>query len=186
MNPRKRVVWKILGSGFALWHILVLAAGPAPGSHTLSRVWPYLKPYLTFSHLENYWAFFAPNPSAGSVARYVLQDAEGNVTWHKFTEVQRRSSPRFLRHTSVQNDLEWPSGWFRWAFADWLARQHADLRPKYVQFVLCHQRPVYRDDWLAGRRPLEDDFMTPTYSEVIELPVDFPALIAAEKEAARP
>ncbi len=164
---------KLLFSLFCVWHVLVLVIGPAPGSYSMAKVWPYFRPYLKVFHLENYWAFFAPNPSSGVLFRYILQDDEGNITWFKFTEAMRKSDPNFLRHTSLQNDLENESPWFRHAFADWLSRRHADLNPRYVQYLFCYQKPIYRDDWMKGHRPLDDDFMTFRYSEVITLPVDF-------------
>jgi hypothetical protein len=169
-TTRSRVAY-FLFSLLLAWHALALLVGPAPGSHTMGKIYPVFEPYLRFFHLENYWAFFAPDPASGNLLRYLVVDGEGKEHVFKLTETHHRHEAAYFRHTtfytaiSEQKDLNYTT-----SFAHWLCRRHAPITPRHVQFFTGQQQRLPRAEYLKGKRPLDEEYTSVRYEAAIPCP----------------
>ncbi len=164
-----RSPWLTLAASlFLIWHSLVIVIGPAPGSYLLGRVYRVFDPYLSFFHLENYWAFFAPNPASGNLLRYAVRDEYGQQHIFKLTEDHRRSEPAYLRHTTFYTAIsDHKDPGYTASAARYLCQRHAGLKPASIVFITGQQLRLPRQAWLDGKRPLDDDYMEVVYQDPI-------------------
>lgn len=163
---------KLTASLFILWHVAAMVIGPGPGSYVMGKVYPLWRPYLRFLHLENYWAFFAPEPSAGKWVRYVIEDDQGQLHFFKLAEELDPKDPLFFRHSSLITDISDPPSPGTLGLADYLGEQHKKLSPSRIQFVVGWQQRLSREQFMKGQRPFDPDFIEFEYFTPLSYPID--------------
>jgi len=151
--PRRLAL--VAGSLFAAWHTAVILLGAAPPSYLHAQLYPYVRPYAEFLHLNGGWAFFAPDPSAGRPLRYAVEDASGHRTAFLFSEALQRSDPAYLRLTTLSAavDEDYPA--VVNSVAQRLCRRHAALAPARIVFTQAQQIRLTPEQHEAGQRPLD-------------------------------
>jgi hypothetical protein len=157
---RERLIFMVM-SAFVVWHTVAIMVAPASDNSALAQsLRRVFGPYLTLFRLDSRWDFYAPNIGRGQQLRYVIEGADGN-------------------HRTVAAAGDW--GWFHpayWWFRSWndaviaspdryadraiasLCRQHAALRPAAITLLRIEQQDFTPDDHLAGRHPLDAEFVT--------------------------
>lgn len=162
-----RPVLYLLASLFLVWHTLALVIGPAPGSSLMGHIYPAFVPWLNSLNLNNQWGFFAPDPHAGSLPRYIVESADGGEQVVRLSETLQRSDAGFLRYSSLYLSLARQREPYLQAAAQYLCRQHRAQVPIAIHFFVGHQLRVGPEQYREGARPLQDDYMTVEYFEPI-------------------
>jgi hypothetical protein len=160
--PGRRTLtgWRLwLASAFLLWHCAAMVVAPAPGSYALSKIFPAFWPYLSALHLYNEWSFFAPHPDRGRMLLYTIETADGQSRTYPLTAALQRSDPAFSRYTTLYTEIARQDSPFYEAAADYLCRRHRDIAPVRLTFLVRHQLLLTPDDYKAGKRPLDDEFL---------------------------
>jgi hypothetical protein len=163
-SPRLSIGWRrrfLYGAMSALlvWHTLAMVVAPAPGSDLTDGARSIMAPYLTLLGLDHGWSFFAPNVENGVIFRYEVE-APGGVR-HIFTPSETlrwyHPSRRWTRDRFRQM-LDEPE---RYAdvVAAALCRDHAELKPVSVTLIETEQKDFSREDRLAGKTPLDPEFL---------------------------
>jgi hypothetical protein len=157
---RERLTYAAM-SVFVGWHALATMIAPAPdASEAIKTLRIPFQPYLSFFKLDNQWDFFAPNVGSGSQFRYIVEDSKGNH--HPFVPDRDLS---WFRPTFF-----WFRSWFNVIFespeiyADsagaFFCQKHASLHPVAVILLEAQQADFTPEDQLAGKHPLDPEFVT--------------------------
>jgi hypothetical protein len=154
-----------LGSLFAVWHSMVLVLAAMPDSYLSSQVYPFVRPYAEFLHLDGGWAFFAPDPTAGRALRYRLEDAQGRRTQMLFSEAVPRSDPAYLRFTTLASSVDGDSPALMNSVAQMLCRKHTAQHPVRIVFTVVKQLRMTPEQHAEGLRPLDSSLV-----ELVEMP----------------
>jgi hypothetical protein len=157
--PWRRAFGLAIGSAFLLWHSLVLLIGCAPPSYSVSQIYPFFAPYIEFLHLDGGWSFFAPDPNTGRLVRYSVRSADGVTRAYRLTENLQRSDRAYLRFTTLSAAVRPDYPEVIHSVAQRLCRQHASENPQSVQFTLARQTRITPEEYEAGHRPLDADFL---------------------------
>jgi hypothetical protein len=165
---RQRLTYAAM-SAFVAWHALAMIIAPAPdGSEAIKTLRVPFQPYLSLFKLDNQWDFFAPNVGAGSQFRYIVEDSNGNH--HPFAADRELSwfHPSFF----------WFRSWFNVIFDNpetyavtagaFFCHKHAALHPIAVILLEAAQGDFTPEDQLAGKRPLDPEFVTVTTVKKVE------------------
>jgi hypothetical protein len=160
--PKKPIIGRtayVAMSLLVVWHTLAMVVATAPESDITRAARAVMNPYLTLFRLDNNWGFFAPDVPRGMQFRYVIEDAGGtrhtfipeqSVGWlHPNSILVRDRYRAMMLSPDVHVD----------AMADALCRKHADLKPVNITLIEGEQREFTPDDWLNGRRPLDEEFV---------------------------
>jgi len=153
-----------LASLFALWHGAALLLGTAPPSYLHGQVMPLFRGYIEVLHLDGHWAFFAPDPTAGRLLRYRVEQASGASTEHAFTEALRRGDANYLRFTTLAGNVDGSSPALMRSVAQALCRRHAALAPQQIHFVVLQQQRITPEQVEGGLQALD-----PALLERVEL-----------------
>jgi hypothetical protein len=147
-------------SAFVVWHSLAMTVATAPDSVLTHAARSFMHPYLTLFRLDNNWGFFAPNVPRGSQFRYVVEDAAGNR--HTFVPEERlhRLHPNTILLSDRYKALTTEPTLFADAAAAELCRKHAALKPRSIELLVVEQNAFQPEDWLAGKRPLDAEFVS--------------------------
>jgi hypothetical protein len=162
-SPLRRGAYA-LASLLALWHGAALLLGTAPPSYLHGQLMPLFRAYIEALHLDGHWAFFAPDPTAGRLLRYRVEQASGASTEHAFTEALRRADANHLRFTTLAGNLDGSSPALMHSVAQALCRRHAALAPRQIQLVVLQQRRITPEQVEGGLQALD-----PSLLERIEL-----------------
>ena len=155
---RTGTVKEILLSLFLAWHSFVMIIGPAHPSYLRVRVEPLLKPYQRFLSQDNQWGFFAPAPAGHRALRYRIMDSAGRTRLFALSEALKRSDPSFHRYVQFYGVLHtMPSSYLESA-ARHLCRRHADMHPRYIQFVVLYESALPPEFYLEGKVPSGAEF----------------------------
>jgi len=146
-------------SALVVWHTIAMVVATAPESNITRAARTVVGPYLSLFRLDHNWGFFAPDVPRGMQLRYVIVDVSG--TRHTFIPEQGVGwlHPNSIlirdryRAAMLQPDIHAET------LADALCRRHADLRPVNITLFEAEQREFGPDDWLDGKRPLDDAFV---------------------------
>lgn len=153
------------GSLFAAWHSTVLVLAAMPDSYLSSQVYPLVRPYAEFLHLDGGWAFFAPDPTAGRALRYRIEDAHGRHTDLLFSEAVPRSDPAYLRFTTLASSVDSDSPALMNSVGQMLCRTHTAQHPVRIVFTVVKQLRMTPEQHAEGLRPLD-----PSLVELVEMP----------------
>lgn len=157
---RARAIYAAM-SAFVAWHGLATVTAPVPEATGLQPLRDLLRPYLRFFALDNSWDFFAPNVGRGYQFRYVVETADG--TGHTFVPIKDVSSfsPRFWWIRQWQDVIVDDPDLNADRAVALLCRKHAALHPTAITLVKLEQKDFSPQDWLAGKRPFDPDFLAP-------------------------
>lgn len=144
------------------WHTVAMVLAALPEGRISDALRTVFSPYITLLRLDNDWGFFAPNVGSGYQFRYIVKDAAG--TEHTFTpaDTLSRFSPASIwfrdRYRAVMAEPET----FAKALGDSLCREHAKLHPVSITLIEIEQDDFWPEDKLAGKKPLDPEFITAT------------------------
>jgi hypothetical protein len=142
---------------FLLWHGAALVVAPYPDSELKYAVRAPFDSYLRAAYLDHQWTFFGPRPDAGRLVRYQLVNDEGQVEERVLSEAVPRTSAAYFRWMRLYDRVatSWPE--LRESAAAHLCRQHADVRPRGIRFVVLHQLTISHEQYLHGVRPTDSE-----------------------------
>lgn len=155
----------LLLSVFAAWHLGACIVAPMPACYLKRLVYPVYEPYLALLHIDSGWGFFAPDPGRGLDMSFLVTDSIGTEHRFEFSKRLDRSSPIYLRYTSMQDNLFMQKKPYIADAAAHVCRQYASLDPRSVQFEFGVTTIVLPDDYLAGARPLDESTLEITRSD---------------------
>lgn len=96
---KRSSTWKTLASVWIVYHFLGLFVSPSsipPSSATVRNSWGLFGPYLQFMYMNHGHHFFAPDPGASTLVRYVVERPDGQTIEGKIPN--RQIFPRLLYH----------------------------------------------------------------------------------------
>ncbi len=158
MRYVRALLW-VLASLFVVWHSLVLIVTPAPSSY-LQKIFQDLSwPYVRFFQLESGWGFFAPEPVRGKQLRYVVLNARHQSQEYRLTESLQRSSPSYLRYTTLFGNIHPGRPALMKSAAQYLCRRHAGDSPRSITFIVRHQLLITPEEYETGKRSLTPEFI---------------------------
>lgn len=95
-----RIVAKAVVSVAIVYHAVAILLAPAsipPSSELMRSSWRYARPYLQFLYLNHGFHFFAPDPGAATIVRYVAELPDGTERTGQVPD-KRTMWPRLLYH----------------------------------------------------------------------------------------
>lgn len=171
MSKQARVSLTVAAmSALVVWHSLAMMIASAPYSAITVAARSVFYPYLTLFRLDNNWGFFAPNVPRGFQFRYDVEDAAG--VRHSFIpdrHLSRIPSGLHLDSRSLQDGHGVPDVYGDATAAE-LCREHASLHPITITLLSIDQNEFWPSDWLNGKHPLDDDFVTVTTQKTVRCP----------------
>ncbi len=156
----RQAVALTVGSGVLLWHSAVLLIGCMPASYAVMQIYPVFAPYIEFLQLDSGWAFFAPDPTTGRLVRYSVQNGDGSLRAYRLTENLKRADPAYLRLTTLSTSIKADEPEVINSVAQQLCRRHASDTPQSIRLTLARQKRITPEEYEAGHRPLDADFLT--------------------------
>lgn len=165
---RERITYAAM-SAFVAWHALATIIAPAPdGSEAVKALRIPFQPYLSLFKLDNQWDFFAPNVGTGSQFRYIVEDNGGNH--HPFVPDRELNwfRPSFFWFRSWFNVIFDNPETYADAGGAFFCQKHAALHPVAVILLEAAQGDFTPEDQLAGKRPLDPEFVTVTTVKKVE------------------
>ena len=156
---RERLTYTAM-SALVAWHTFAMVVAPAPeGSVTVQTLRVPLQPYLTLFMLDNKWQFFAPDINRGTQLRYVVEDNAGKLHAFMPREELNWLYPNFIWFDQwYQEILDYPA-YYGASAAAFFCEKHASLRPVAVTIQEVDQQDFSAEDWLAGKHPLDPEFV---------------------------
>jgi hypothetical protein len=146
------------------WHTLAMLVAPMPeGSAAVQAARSVMQPYLSLFRLDNKWNFFAPAVGRHAQFRYVVKDRAGKDHLFIPMEEARRSAWSYFAWREFkyffEGVMEAPDqrGYLAAAL---LCQQHAGLDPVSISLEQVRELGFSKDDYLAGHRPLEKEFVS--------------------------
>jgi Fe-S-cluster formation regulator IscX/YfhJ len=133
--------------------------GTAPPSYLRSQLMPLFGGYIEALHLDGHWAFFAPDPTAGRLLRYRVEQASGASSEQPFTEALRRGDANYLRFTTLAGNLDGTSPALAHSVAQALCRRHAALAPRQIRFVALLQQRITPEQVEDGLHALDPSLL---------------------------
>jgi hypothetical protein len=149
----------LVATVIVLWQCMAILIGPAPASYSKDKIDQIFSGYLDLFHLNNHWAFFASDPARGTVVRYRIKDGQGRLSQFPLTESLRRTDPTYSRYTSLLDYISDNESIYINSYAQYLCKQHRELEPQWLIFVLREQRRFHASDYRKGLRPLDKKFI---------------------------
>ena len=150
-------------SVFVAWHAAAIAIAPAPdASEFVQALRVPFHPYLVFLRLDNLWDFFAPDVGRPPEFRYIVEDIRGNH--HPFMPARELNwlHPSFFWSSSWYEAIMDEPEIYADAAAAVFCRKHAALHPVSVIFLQADMEDFTPKDQLAGKRPMDPEFVTVT------------------------
>lgn len=156
---RQRLVFMAM-SAFVVWHAMAIMIAPASDNsalvQSLRRVFD---PYLTLFRLNNRWDFYAPNVVRGHQLRYIVESADGERRIVTPTDDWGWHHPGYWWFRAWNDAIiAFPERYADRTIAS-LCRQHAASRPAAITLLLVQQQEFTPEDHLAGRHPLDAEFV---------------------------
>jgi len=158
-------------SGFLAWHTLAIVVAPAPeGSIIVTSLRTALQPYLTFFRLDNAWDFFAPVIGPGSELRYFTENEAGER--HDFAPVAGLNwfHPAIFWVRALHYAIIDEPELYAETAGRLLCQKHIALHPTSITFVEYKQEKFTPEDHLAGKHPMDPEFVTVDPFKLITCP----------------
>ena len=156
-------------SAFLAWHTAAMLIAPAPGlSRAVQAARAPFEPYLSLFRLDNRWDFFAPSVGLESTFRYIVEDKAGTQHLFKPTENLNWLHPTFIWSWALSEAVTWDPDTYADSTGAYLCRKHAALRPVAVTMLQAEPRYFTPEDALAGKRPIDPEFLTETTVKRVE------------------
>jgi len=164
-SRRARATGLFILSLFIIWHMVGIAiVGPFDRSFMRDGLMKVYQPYLATFHLNQSWPFYAPNPFPGSILNYQTISSAGEAETYPLTQARAKFNHAYFRYTNFYaylfSDPEYTrkKGYDK-SVANYLCSKHQNQDVVSVKFILLNQKMFTRDDYLAGKRPLDKEFL---------------------------
>lgn len=156
---RERLVFMAM-SAFVVWHTLAIVIAPASDSSELAKAFRgVFGPYLTLFRLDSRWDFYAPTIGKGQQLRYIVESADGDRRTFTPTDDWNWHHPGYWWFRAWNDAIiSEPERYADRAIAS-LCRQHDASRPTAITLILIQQQAFTPADHLAGRHPLDGEFV---------------------------
>ncbi len=157
-NWRRRLLYAAM-SALLAWHVAAIVIAPVPDSELTRQARKLLEPYLTLLGLDNGWSFFAPHVENGIIFRYEVEATGGARHIYNPSEVMKWYHPdrRWTRDRfggMLEETVRYAD-----AVGAALCKAHAELRPVSVTLIQVEQKDFDPEDRLAGKSPLDPEFL---------------------------
>lgn len=156
---RDRLVYMAM-SAFVVWHTMAIMIAPASENSMLAQsLRRVFDPYLSLFRLNSRWDFYAPNVGRGHQLRYTVESADGDRRTFTPTDDWNWYHPGYWWFRAWYDAvITSPDLYADRAIAS-LCRRHGDLRPTAITLQLIQQGDFAPADHLAGRHPLDAEFV---------------------------
>jgi hypothetical protein len=154
-----------------VWHTLAMVVVALPDSEFAWYARMPFHAYVTLFRLDNKWGFFAPDVNKGYQFRYVIEDAAG--ARHSFVPAEKldRTRPDYIWVTDWYKVVSRSPDTYGEAAGAALCREHAALRPISVTLMELEQKPFWPADLLAGKQPMDPEFVTVNTLKTVQCPI---------------
>jgi hypothetical protein len=151
-------------SGIVAWHTLAIIVAPAPqGSLLVQSIRQVMQPYLSLFRLDTTWNFFAPSVGKHTQFRYVIENNAGRELTFVPTDEAAKSLSSYVWWREFkylyEGIMESPETRAEGVVAR-LCQKHADLVPVSIALLEVQELDFWPADQLAGKHPLDPDFVT--------------------------
>ncbi|HEV2958137.1 MAG TPA: hypothetical protein VGX95_18645 [Xanthobacteraceae bacterium] len=148
-------------SAFLAWHTVAMVIAPAPDvSRAAQAVRVPFQQYLSLFRLDNRWSFFSPHIGLESEFRYIIEDKVGTRHLFRPTEGLNWFHPIFIWSWALSEAVILYPETYTDSTAAYLCRKHAALHPVAVTILEAEVRYFTPEDQLAGKHPLDPEFVT--------------------------
>ena len=153
---------------FIVWHAVGVAiVGPFDKSYMRDGLMKVYQPYLATFHLNQSWPFYAPNPFLGSLLNYQTVSSSGETKTYPLTQARAKFDHAYFRYTNFYAYLFSDPNYSRnqgydKSVAHYLCRQHQNEDVVSINFILLNQQKFTHEDYKAGKRPLDKEFLHET------------------------
>ena len=161
---RVRSIGFILLSIFLVWHAIgITIVGPFSQSYLRDGLMKVYQGYLGVFHLDRSWPFYAPNPFLGSILKYQTVSQSGETKNYPLTQAREKYEHAYFRYTNFyaylfsDPDYSKKRGYDK-SVARYLCAQHLEDIVQ-IKFILLKQKMFTRNDYLAGKQPLDSEFL---------------------------
>lgn len=167
-SKRARAAGFFLLSLFIIWHSVgIVIVGPFDKSYMRDGLMKVYQTYLATFHLNQSWPFYAPNPVLGSILNYQTVSSTGDIKTYPLTQAREKFDHAYFRYTNFyaylfSNPKYSRKKGYDKSVARYLCSQHRGEDVVSINFILMNQKRFTRDDYLAGKRPLDDEFLNET------------------------
>lgn len=153
-----------------VWHTLAMVVVALPDNKIAWYARLPFQAYVTLFRLDNKWGFFAPDVNTGYQFRYVVEDAGG--ARHTFVPAEKldRSHPHSIWITDWYKVVSTSPETYGEAAGVALCREHAALQPISVTLMELEQKPFWPEDLLAGKHPLDPEYVNVTTLKTVQCP----------------
>jgi hypothetical protein len=142
-----------------VWHALALVIVPLPDSVVKQSLARVLDPYVVLLRIANTWDFYAPNVGNGQRLRFVVEDATGRHYPFTPTEPYGWLDPRYWWLSAWHNEIISDPDANADLAAQLLCKEKASLSPVSITLIQILQKDFSPEDYLAGKRPMDPEFI---------------------------
>ena len=164
-SHRTRTISAAILTVFLVWHAVGISiVGPFSRSSLRDGLMNLYQDYLAFFHLDRSWPFYAPNPFPGSILSYETVSYSGDTKSYPLTQARDKFDHAYFRYTNFYaylfSDPKYTAlrGYDK-SVARYLCRQHRAENLTAINFVLLTQTAFTNKDYIAGKHPLDSDFL---------------------------
>lgn len=156
---RARLVFMVM-SAFVVWHTIAIVIAPGSDNSLLvQQVRKVYEPYLSLFRLDNKWDFFAPSVGRGHQLRYVVESADGRRETIVPTDGWSWHHPGYLWFRSWNDAIIASPDLYADRMIATLCQKHAASKPAAITLTLIQELEFRPEDHLAGRHPLDPEFV---------------------------
>jgi len=165
---RERLTYTAM-SAFIVWHVAAMSSAPTPDDGKLPQALrAFFQPYLSLLRLDNRWDFFAPEVGKNAIFRYVIKDAAGKEYMFVPARELNWFSPGYIWFQDWYGALMEHPDIYADDFAKLFCKKHAALNPVSITFQEMQELDYVPDDRLAGKKPLDPEFVKITDFQTIK------------------
>jgi len=159
---RKRFLYALM-SVFVAWHTFAIVVAPAPhGSQSAQSLQALIYPYIRLLAFSETWDFYAPGIDRGHQLRYSVAAAGGKTyDFVPYEELNWHHPAYWWFRAWYDAVLDSPQDYGDYVGA-FFCERHRALKPLGVTLFKAEELNFTKADYLAGKRPLDSDFVTVT------------------------
>lgn len=167
-SDRMRKIGLGLMSVFIVWHMIaMMVVGPFHESKIRATLYPVFKEYLWLVKLDGPWSFYAPNVAYGTIFRYETVSSSGERKTYPLTEAKKKYEHGYVRNINFYlyfffNPKYTKEQGYDTSVARYLCAQHVGSDVKEIIFKRYVQKRFTPQDYLAGKKPLDPEFLKHT------------------------
>jgi hypothetical protein len=156
---RERLIFMVM-SAFVVWHTIAIMIAPGSDNSLLvQQLRRVYEPYLSLFRLNNKWDFYAPNVGRGHQLRYVVEGADGARETITPTDEWHWHHPGYWWFRAWNDAIIASPDLYADKVIATLCRKHAASKPAAITLTLIQELAFAPEDHLAGRHPLDPEFV---------------------------